>query len=64
MQAQITKKFRKFELYTGCENILNFTQHDPVIAAADPFGPDFDASMVYAPVEGRVIYFGMRMKIK
>ena len=64
LQCQITKKFRKFEVYAGCENILNYTQPNPVVAANDPFGPNFDASMVYAPVEGRVIYFGFRMSIK
>ncbi len=64
LQAQITKKFRKLETYVGCENILNFTQPQPVIAANDPFGKNFDASMVYAPIEGRVIYLGVRMNIK
>jgi outer membrane receptor protein involved in Fe transport len=64
LQAQITKKFRKFEVYLGCENILNYTQNNPVIAAQDPFGSNFDASMVYAPVDGRVIYAGLRMEIK
>jgi len=64
LQAQITKKFRKFETYLGCENILNYTQPNPIVAANDPFGPHFDASMVYAPIEGRVIYFGFRIPIK
>lgn len=64
MQAQITKKFRKFEAYLGCENILNYTQKNPVIAAQDPFGPNFDASMVYAPMDGRIIYAGIRLSIK
>ena len=64
LQAQITKKFRKFETYLGCENILNYTQKNPVIASKNPFGTDFDASMVYAPIEGRIIYFGFRIAIK
>jgi len=63
LQAQITKKFRKFEAYVGCENILNYTQKNPVIASENPFGANFDASMVYAPVEGRVVYFGVRMNL-
>lgn len=62
--AQITKKFRKFETYLGCENILNYTQTNPIIASEDPFGINFDASMIYAPVEGRVIYVGLRVEIK
>ena len=64
LNAQITKKFRKFETYLGCENILNYTQKNPIIASENPFGPNFDASMIYAPVEGRIIYFGLRMEIK
>jgi outer membrane receptor for ferrienterochelin and colicins len=62
--AQITKKFRKFETYLGCENILNYTQKNPILAANDPFGSYFDASMIYAPIEGRVIYLGLRLEIK
>ena len=62
--TQITKKFRKFELYLGCENILNYTQKNPIIAPDKPFGANFDASMIYAPIEGRIIYTGLRMNIK
>ena len=64
LNAQITKKFRKFETYLGCENILNYTQKNPIVASENPFGPNFDASMIYAPVEGRIIYVGLRMEIK
>ena len=64
MNTQITKKFRKFELYLGCENILNFTQKNPIIAPDKPFGNNFDASMIYAPIEGRIIYTGFRISIK
>jgi hypothetical protein len=64
LQAQITKKFRKFEVYAGCENILNYTQANPIVAADNPFGNNFDASMIYAPVDGRVIYAGLRLSIK
>ena len=64
LNAQITKKFRKFELYLGCENMLNYTQKEPIIAADKPFGSSFDASMIYAPVDGRTVYAGLRMSIK
>jgi outer membrane receptor for ferrienterochelin and colicin len=64
LNTQITKKFRKFEVYLGCENILNYTQKNPVLAADAPFGTNFDASMVYAPVDGRTIYGGLRFEIK
>ena len=64
LNAQVTKKFRKFETYLGSENILNYTQKNPIIASENPFGSNFDASMIYAPVEGRIIYFGLRLEIK
>ncbi|MCX6296162.1 MAG: TonB-dependent receptor, partial [Bacteroidetes bacterium] len=64
INAQITKKFKTFELYLGCENILNYTQKNPIIASENPFGSNFDASMIYAPIEGRNIYGGFRMSIK
>lgn len=64
LQAQITKKFRKFETYLGCENILNYTQKNAIVAANNPYGTNFDASMIYAPLEGRIVYFGIRMEIK
>ncbi len=62
--AQITKKFRKFEIYLGVENLLNYTQNNPIIASDNPFGSNFDASMIYAPMDGRIIYAGFRMEIK
>ncbi|MFL5764532.1 MAG: TonB-dependent receptor [Bacteroidia bacterium] len=64
LNAQITKKFRKFETYLGCENILNFTQKNPILASNDPYGKYFDASMIYAPLEGRIVYLGIRLEIK
>lgn len=64
LNAQVTKKFRKFEMYLGAENLLNYKQQNPIIAAENPFGNNFDASMIYAPTEGRSIYFGLRLEIK
>jgi outer membrane receptor for ferrienterochelin and colicins len=64
INAQITKGFYKWELYVGGENLNNFTQKDPILSANDPFGRNFDASMVWGPVIGRMVYVGMRYKIK
>lgn len=61
--AHITKKFRRIDIYAGVENIGNYMQHMPVIGAANPFGADFDASLVYGPTDGRTIYTGIRIKI-
>lgn len=62
--AQVTKAFKKWDLYVGGENLGNFRQANPIVAANDPFGPNFDASLIWGPVYGRMIYAGMRFKIK
>ena len=63
MNAQITKVFNSnFEIYVGGENLSNFTQNNPVLSANDPFGANFDTSIVYAPIMGRMFYGGFRFK--
>lgn len=64
MNAQITKVFNSnFEVYVGGENLSNFTQNNPVLSANDPFGANFDTSIVYAPIMGRMFYGGFRFKL-
>ncbi len=63
MNTQITKVFsRKFEWYVGGENLTNFRQDNPVLGAQDPFGTNFDTSIVFAPILGRMVYTGFRFK--
>ena len=62
--AQITKKFRKFDVYLGGENLLGYIQDNPILDAGNPSSSVFDASLIYAPVNGRMIYAGLRYKIK
>jgi len=64
MNAQMTKVFsEKFEVYLGGENLTNFRQSNPVLGADNPFGENFDTSIVYAPIMGRMFYLGFRYKI-
>lgn len=51
-------------LYIGVENALNYKQQNPIVAADQPFGPYFDAAMVWGPIYGRMLYGGIRFKIK
>ena len=53
-----------FEFYFGGENILNFVQENPIVDYENPFGNNFDASLIYAPVMGRLFYIGLRYKVK
>lgn len=64
LNGQVSKIWgKKLEIYLGAENILNFRQEDPIISASDPFGPNFDASMIWGPVFGRNVYLGLRYKL-
>lgn len=62
--AQVTKYFKKWEIYIGVENIFNFTQSSPIIAVNDPFGEYFDSSLIWGPIHGRKFYLGIRFAIK
>jgi outer membrane receptor for ferrienterochelin and colicins len=65
MNAQISKEWReKFEIYLGVENLLNLKQENPIIASDQPFSPYFDSSIIWGPVFGRMVYGGVRVKIK
>lgn len=64
LNAQVSRAFRSgWEVYVGGENLTGFRQSNPIVAANDPFGPDFDAgSRVWGPVTGRMVYMGFRFK--
>ncbi len=61
--AQLTYNFKKFEIYSGCENIFDFRQLQPIVSWEDPFSPFFDTSSVWGPARGREFYLGLRFKI-
>ncbi|MBP5505999.1 MAG: TonB-dependent receptor [Bacteroidales bacterium] len=60
LYGQITHKMRAMDIYAGVENITGFRQHDAILGADDPFGADFDASVVWGPLMGRKFYLGLR----
>ena len=60
MQCQITKYFKTWSVYVGSENLTGFVQKNPIISANDVNSPNFDASMVWGPILGRMLYVGMR----
>lgn len=64
LNAQFTKVFsKKFEVYVGGENLTNMRQKSPILASDNPFGNNFDTTIVYAPIFGRMFYSGLRFKI-
>lgn len=64
LNAQVSRAFLSgWEIYLGGENLTGFRQSNPIFAAANPFGPDFDAgSQVWGPITGRMVYVGFRFK--
>jgi len=63
INAQVTKYYRKWNIYIGGENLTNYKQKDPIIAADKPFGKYFDSSMIWGPVSGMNIYLGLRFTL-
>lgn len=61
--AQVTKKFKRLDIYLGAENIGNYKQKDPIIDPHNPFGTQFDASTVWGPLMGRKFYVGLRLTL-
>ena len=65
MNAQVTRTFSStFEMYIGGENIGNYRQEKAILGADNPFGSNFDTSIVYAPIFGQMYYAGLRFKMK
>lgn len=63
LYAQVTKRFKGFDLYLGGENLTGYTQPDPIISADDPMSGRFDASCIWGPLMGVKIYGGIRLTI-
>jgi len=64
IHAQITRRFKKWDIYAGAENISDFVQMHPVSDHENPFENNFDASLIWGPVMGRTFYAGLRFKIE
>lgn len=62
MNAQLTRAFRRLEIYGGSENLFDFKQPAPIINRNDPYSDRFDATNVWGPILGRRIYAGIRFK--
>ena len=74
LNFQIRKVTKKGDFYLGVENALNFQQLNPIDGAVningDPLRPsnstfteNFDATRVWGPIFGRMIYFGLNFKL-
>lgn len=64
INAQISRVFGNIEVYVGGENLTNYRQPNPILAAEDPFGTYFDSSMIWGPLLGRRFYAGVRYNLQ
>ena len=61
--AQITKNSKRFDVYLGVENILDYKQQHPILNYDAPFSDSFDSSRIWGPLMGRKAYIGARIRI-
>jgi outer membrane receptor for ferrienterochelin and colicins len=60
LNAQVTRHWKRFEIYAGCENITGFQQHHAIVSSSDPWSPYFNGAQVWAPMMRQVGYLGVR----
>jgi len=63
LSLQVTRYFRRWSIYVGGENLTNFKQKNPIIDAANPWGGNFDSTMIWGPVHGAKAYIGIRFNL-
>lgn len=63
ISGQITHVYKRWEFYLGGENLGNYKQTNPILDAQNPFSSTFDATRVWAPVMGTMIYGGFRFAL-
>ena len=65
LNAQITYTIKKkWDVYMGAENMANQTQANAIIANDTPFNKQFDASLIWGPLRGAMVFAGFRVSIK
>lgn len=63
VSAQITRWFRHWSIYVGGENLTGFKQKTTIYGADNPWGKDFEPTLVWGPVHGRMFYMGVRVNL-
>ena len=63
LYAQITRRFKGWDVYAGAENLTNFRQKDAIIGADNPRQASFDASCIWGPLMGIKLHAGFRFTL-
>lgn len=64
LHAQVTFVWSAWEFYLGGENLTSAGQTRQIIAPEDPYGPYFDASLIWGPTVGAMVYGGLRYTLR
>ena len=69
LYAQVTRRFKGFDVYLGGENLTGFRQKNVILGTrmadgmVDTASSGFDASAVWGPIMGTTVYAGIRVTI-
>ena len=63
LYAQVTRRFKGWDVYVGAENLTNYTQKNPIIGADNPQQAIFDASCIWGPLMGIKAHIGFRFTL-
>lgn len=63
LYAQVTRRFKGWDVYLGAENLTNFRQQNAIIGASNPRQPSFDASCIWGPLMGIKAHIGLRFTL-
>ena len=70
LYAQVTRRFKGWDVYAGVENITNFRQKDVILGSikdadgfVDPRQASFDASCIWGPLMGIKAHIGFRFTL-
>ena len=61
--AQVTRRFKGWDVYIGAENLTNFRQKNAIIGAENPRLASFDASCIWGPLMGIKAHAGFRFTL-
>ena len=63
LYAQVTRRFKGWDVYVGAENLTNFTQKNPIVGGDNPRQASFDASCIWGPLMGIKAHIGFRFTL-
>lgn len=63
LYAQVTRRFKGWDIYVGAENLTGFRQKNAIIGADNPRQPSFDASCIWGPLMGIKAHIGFRFTL-